>query len=93
MLELLVVAAVLAILGALLLPALSRGKIPALRVRCVSNLRQLGVAALLYWDENGGNCFRYAGTYTNGGQLYWFGWIEAGAEGQRSFDAACGRKS
>jgi len=55
LIELLVVAAVLAILGALLLPALSRSRIPALRIQCVSNLRQLGVAAALYWDENGGN--------------------------------------
>ncbi len=84
------VAAVLAILGALLLPALSRSKLPALRIQCVSNLHQLEVAANLYWDENGGNCFRYGGSYTNGGQLYWFGWIGAGAEGQRTFDATCG---
>src|ERR1043166_1694239 len=31
-----------------------------------------------------------AGTVTNGGQLYWFGWLGPGAEGQRQFDATPG---
>ena len=33
----------------------------------------------MYWDDNNGNFFRYGGTSTNGGQLYWFGWIGFGA--------------
>jgi prepilin-type processing-associated H-X9-DG protein/prepilin-type N-terminal cleavage/methylation domain-containing protein len=88
--ELLVVIAVIAILAALLLPALHRSKASAQRIRCVSNLRQLGLAVHLYWDDNGGNCFRKSGALTNQGQLYWFGWIGDGPEGQREFDASQG---
>ncbi len=90
LIELLVVTAILAILAGLLLPALSRSKASAQRVQCVSNLHQLELAANLYWDDNGGNCFRYGGGFTNGGQLYWFGWIGPGPEGQRPFDATPG---
>ena len=86
--ELLLVAAIIAILAALLLPALVRSKTSAQRLKCVSNLHQLGLAAHLYWDDNNGNCFRYGGTATNGGQLYWFGWLGPGPEGQRTFDAS-----
>ncbi len=88
--ELLVVTAVIALLAALLLPALARAKSSAARVRCVSNLRQLGLVGQMYWDDNAGNCFRYGGAFTNNGQLYWFGWIGQGPEGQRAFDPAPG---
>ena len=90
LIELLVVIAIIAILAAILLPTLTRGKSSALRVKCVSNLRQLGLAAQMYWDENGGSCFRYNLGSTNGGNLYWFGWLGSGAEGQRPFDATLG---
>jgi prepilin-type N-terminal cleavage/methylation domain-containing protein/prepilin-type processing-associated H-X9-DG protein len=90
LLELLVVIAIMVILAGLLLPALSRSKDTARRIKCVSNLHQLGLAMQMYWDENEGTCFRYGGTVTNGGQLYWFGWIGPGAEGTRPFDATVG---
>ena len=88
--ELLVVIATIAILAGLLLPSLVRGKSSARRIKCVSNLHQLGVATQLYWDDNADLSFRYGGTYTNGGQLYWFGWIGPGSEGERTFDASQG---
>jgi prepilin-type processing-associated H-X9-DG protein/prepilin-type N-terminal cleavage/methylation domain-containing protein len=90
LIELLVVVGIIAILAALLLPALMRSKGSAHRIKCVSNLHQLGLAAHLYWDDNAGNCFRYGGSPTNGGQLYWLGWIGPGPEGEREFDATQG---
>jgi len=85
--ELLVVIAIIAVLASLLLPALSSGKAAARRAQCVDHLRQLGLAAQMYWHDNDGETFRYLAGATNGGRLYWFGWIKPGAEGHREFDA------
>jgi len=51
--ELLVVVAVLAILGALLLPALAAAKQKSYRAQCVNNFKQLGLAIQLYADDHG----------------------------------------
>jgi prepilin-type processing-associated H-X9-DG protein len=49
--ELVIVIAIIAMLVALLLPALSRAKTAALHIRCKSNVRQIGVGLRLYVDE------------------------------------------
>ena len=88
--ELLVVIAVIGIVASLLLPALTASKAAAKRIQCVDNLRQLGLAARMYWDDNDDLTFRYLNGATNGGRLYWFGWLKPGAEGDREFDPTQG---
>lgn len=88
--ELLTVIVVIGLLAALLLPALGKAKSAAGQMRCASNLRQLGLAGQMYWDDNGGHAFRWRGAATNNGQVYWFGWLENGSEGTRRFDATAG---
>lgn len=53
LIELLVVVAVIGILAALLLPALTRGKVAAGRIVCLNNVRQFVTADLMYLGDEG----------------------------------------
>ena len=70
LIELLVVIAIIAILAAMLLPALSKAKLRAGRIACVNNQKQLTLAWIMYADDNDGRLPPNAST-SAAGQPSW----------------------
>src|SRR5215831_7845995 len=54
LIELMVVMTIIMILASMLLPALTRARERARETHCLNNLRQLGIASRIFWDDHGG---------------------------------------
>jgi len=79
LIELLVVIAIIAILAAMLLPALGKAKAAGHRAACLNNLRQMGLSLVMYAEDNNGIVPRANGPF-------WYHILQANLGGKSAQD-------
>jgi len=89
LIELLVVIAIIAVLMAILMPALNRAREQGKRAACLSNLKQLQLAWVMYADDNDGKIVNGNANWDLRGENPW-AWIpdhhESSIEAQKTFE-------